>query len=122
MTKYGESVKRAETPKPCATPPIRNEGASPASCRIQASKEVVVVLPCVPATPNTQRPHNRFSASHCGPETYGKLRSRIASSKELPREIAFPITYRSGFNANCATPYPSTNSIPCSTNCVLIGG
>ena len=35
----------------------------------QASIELVVVLPCVPATPSTQRPCSTWSASHCGPET-----------------------------------------------------
>ena len=37
-------------PKFSATPPIRNPGFSPAHSRIQASSEVVVVFPCVPAT------------------------------------------------------------------------
>jgi len=41
---------RAETPKLSGTPPTRKPGARPALSSSQASIEVVVVLPCVPAT------------------------------------------------------------------------
>jgi hypothetical protein len=122
ITKKAESVSRAETPKPCGTPPTRNDGFSPASSRIHVSSAVVVVLPCVPATPNTHRPRRMFSASHCGPETNARLRSRTASNRGFPREIAFPTTNRSGSSDNWATSYPETSSIPCSSSWVLIGG
>ena len=42
-------------------------GFNPAASRIQASIEVVPVLPCVPATASTCWWRNTFSASHCGP-------------------------------------------------------
>ncbi len=59
----------APTRQFCGTPPTRKPGFSPASSSIHASSEVVVVLPCVPATASTQRPASTCSASHCGPET-----------------------------------------------------
>ena len=49
------------------TPPMRNPGAG--LFEYQASMALVVVLPCVPATPSTQRPRRTFSANHCGPDT-----------------------------------------------------
>jgi hypothetical protein len=55
-----EALRHAADQKP---------GFSPACSRIQASSEVVVVLPWVPATPSTQWPRRTFSASHCGPDT-----------------------------------------------------
>jgi hypothetical protein len=61
--------RRAENGKSCGKPPIRNPGSRPAQCRIQASIDVVVVLPWVPATASTQRPRSTCSASHCGPDT-----------------------------------------------------
>src|SRR3546814_9274816 len=72
MTKYFEVPSRAEMPKFCGTPPTRKPGASPACSSNQASSAEVVVLPCVPATASTCRPCSTFSASHCGPEVYGK--------------------------------------------------
>ena len=60
--------KRAETPKFCGTPPIKNPGLNPAYSSIQANMEAVVVLPCVPATASTHLSCNKFCASHCGPE------------------------------------------------------
>jgi hypothetical protein len=56
ITKNGVSVMRAETPKFSGTPPIRKPGRNPACSSIQASIALVVVLPCVPATPSTHRP------------------------------------------------------------------
>ena len=64
----GVCGKRAETAKFSGTPPIKKPGASPAYSKIHANIEVVVVLPCVPATASTHLPCNTFSASHCGPE------------------------------------------------------
>jgi len=58
---------RAETPKSSGTPPTRKPGARPQRSRIQASIDVVVVLPWVPATASTCRPCSTCSASHCGP-------------------------------------------------------
>ena len=60
---------RAEMPKFSGTPPIRKPGLRPASSSIQASIELVVVLPCVPATASTHLPCSTCSPSHCGPET-----------------------------------------------------
>ena len=50
------------------TPPTRKPGASCAYSRIHASMLVVVVLPWVPATANTQRPASTSSATHWAPE------------------------------------------------------
>ena len=63
----GSPPLRAETPKFSGTPPTRKPGCRPAWSSIQASIDVVVVLPCVPATTSTWRPCSTWSASHCGP-------------------------------------------------------
>ena len=53
MTKNSESVSLAETEKSTGTPPIKNPGLRPATSRIRANIEEVVVFPCVPATAST---------------------------------------------------------------------
>ena len=82
-----------------------------------------MVLPCVPATPSTQRPCNTFSANHCGPDTYGKPRFNTASITSIPRFATLPITYTSaGKASNCAASNPSCTPMPKASNWVLIGG
>jgi hypothetical protein len=49
---------RADWPKLAGIPPIRKPGSNPAHSRIQASRLLVVVLPCVPATAITWRPRS----------------------------------------------------------------
>ena len=68
ITKKGEGVARAVTPKLRATPPMRNPGSRPPCSRIHASIEAVVLLPWVPATASTHLSMRTCSASHCGPE------------------------------------------------------
>ena len=55
MTKNGALPSRALASKFAGTPPMRNPGSRPAASRIHARIDVVVVLPCVPATASTQR-------------------------------------------------------------------
>jgi hypothetical protein len=53
ITKQRPCPARAEMPKFCGTPPTRKPGFKSAHSRIQASIDVVVVLPWVPATAST---------------------------------------------------------------------
>jgi hypothetical protein len=43
-------------------------GLAPAPSRMKARIEVVVVLPCVPATASVRRPGSTLSRSHSAPE------------------------------------------------------
>jgi hypothetical protein len=61
ITNQGESVRRKEVPKFSATPPIRNDGLSPADSSAHASSEVVVVFPCVPPTASGMRARRNSS-------------------------------------------------------------
>jgi hypothetical protein len=54
--------------KLAATPPIKKPGSKPASAKICATIEVVVVLPCVPAIAITRYRDKMCCASHSGPE------------------------------------------------------
>ena len=94
------------------TPPIRYPGSRPHACRIQASNDAVVVFPWVPATASTQRPDSTCSASHWGPDTYGRRASKMASIRGLPRETTFPMTQISGLSDSWAGSNPSIRSIP----------
>ena len=74
--------------------------------------DVVVVLPCVPATASTWRPCSTFSSNHCGPLVYGKPASRMASisgnlgapSGSRARLTTLPTTNTSGFSASWSAP------------------
>lgn len=48
------------------TPPTRKPGCRPAHSSTHASMDVVVVLPCVPATASTWRPRSTYSANRRG--------------------------------------------------------
>jgi len=122
ITKNGFSPSRALTPKSSAMPPIRKPGVRPANSRIQASRLVVVVLPCVPATASTQRSASTSRASHSGPEAYGMPRSSSASTTGMPRVITLPTTTTSGSGSSCDGAKPSVSSMPSASSCVLIGG
>ena len=67
MTKGAPSPNLAEMPKFSGTPPTRKPGDRPTASSTHASIDVVVVLPCVPATASTWRPCSTCAASHCGP-------------------------------------------------------
>ena len=62
----GESVNRAPCPRLDGMPPIRKEGLRPACSNTQASREVVVVLPWVPATTRECFPRMKHSLRSSG--------------------------------------------------------
>ena len=51
-TSHSPSVHCAPVPMSVTSPPMMNDGRRPAPARISINIEVVVVLPCVPATPS----------------------------------------------------------------------
>ncbi len=61
-TKCSPSSQAAPVPISLRSPPIRNDGRRPASTRINASMEEVVVLPCVPATATVARRRHRAAS------------------------------------------------------------
>src|SRR5207253_2137643 len=99
-------------PKFSAIPPMRNEGSIPADWNIQASIEVVVVLPCVPATTRDSRVRRKSSCKTCGNERNGMRSSRTDSSSGLPREIALPTTTTSGRDERFDSEYGCMTLMP----------
>jgi hypothetical protein len=119
----GEPVpSRYEFAKFLGSPPMRNPGASPAWSRTQASIEVVVVFPCVPATTIECRPGRNRSSIARGIEVCWRRRSSTSSASGFPRRTAFPTTIRSGAGSRCFASYPSYTTTPISARIVEVGG
>jgi hypothetical protein len=106
ITKYFESVNRKELPKFSAMPPIRKLGLSPAFSRTQASSEVVVVFPCVPATASECRPRMNSSFITAAADVYLSFSTSTASSSGFPRDTTFPTTTTSGLGERFSGRYP----------------
>src|ERR1035438_4290420 len=102
--------------------PIRKEGCRPAVSKIHASIEVVVVLPCVPATTSTSLPSRNSSCRICGSEQKGIRWSRRYSNSTLPRESALPTNTRSGCGCRFASTKGCATGIPSDSRKVDMGG
>src|SRR5215218_3197290 len=72
-------------------PPLMTVGSSPPASSNVATRDVVVVLPCVPAT-DTQDLKRISSASISARRTTGRRRSRAAISSGLSRLMAVETT------------------------------
>ena len=86
-------------------PPLMTVGSTPPASRIAATIEVVVVLPCVPATATVDL-SRISSASISARRTTGTRRSSAASTSGLPRLIAVETTTTAAsprFSARCPT-------------------
>ena len=75
-------VQWAPVPASVTSPPTMKLGASPASARISISIDVVVVLPCVPATP-IDRAWAQIDASIPARRSVGMPRSRAAAQLDV---------------------------------------
>jgi len=96
MMKFFPEPTAKLLPKFSAIPPMRNDGFRPAEWNIHASIEVVVVLPCVPATASTSLLCRNSWCRIWGSEQNGMRSSRTCSNSTLPRDTTFPTTTRSG--------------------------
>jgi hypothetical protein len=104
-TRKSPDPRRALAPAALRRPPMTKVGSMPPSARIDATRLVVVVLPCVPATaiPCLSR---ISSASICARGTTGTLRLRAAITSGLSDLTAEEITTASAaatFAAACPT-------------------
>ena len=82
---------RALLPQPVMMPPLTTVGSMPALSSKVATSEVVVVLPCVPATATDQR--RRISSPSISARwTIGRKRSRAAITSGLSGLIAVEVT------------------------------
>src|SRR4028119_973239 len=77
MMKWSLSVTRKLAPKFCTTPPTRNEGLSPPTSATHVAMLVVVVFPCVPATPSERRPRIDSSLTPSRRPRRGARRGRL---------------------------------------------
>ena len=99
-------------PAASSRPPITNVGSIPASARTLATRLVVVVLPCVPATamPCLRR---ISSASISARGTTGTCRARAAASSTLSCFTAVDTTTASA-RSTFARSWPMNTSMPLS--------
>jgi hypothetical protein len=102
MTKkrrLGQARRHAEVQRHAAD---QEAGFRPASSRIQASIEVVVVLPCVPATASTQRPAQHVLGQPLRPGHVGqaavedRLHQRIAARHRVADHEQVGLERRAG--------------------------
>ncbi len=102
--------RRALVPKESRRPPITHVGSSPASPSTAATSEVVVVLPCVPATamPCLKR---MSSASIIARGTTGTCASRAASTSGLSGFTAEETTTASAPSMRRAS-WPMATAMP----------
>src|SRR5690348_16606429 len=67
-------------------------------------------------------PGMKYLSRICAIEQYGIFSSRMASSCALPREMALPITARSGAGCRCSSENPSFQGIPSEFRRIEAGG
>ena len=96
--------RRALVPRMCTWPPTTIVGSKPASVRTMPVSEVVVVLPCVPATA-TPCFRRMISPSISARRMTGMPRSRAAATSALDSATAEEMTTRSA-SATCAGSWP----------------
>ena len=104
--------RRALLPQPVMMPPLITVGSMRAESSKVAISEVVVVLPCVPATATDQRSRIN-SPSISARWTIGRKRSRAATSSGLSCLIAVEITTMDAF-ATFSAVWPHMTGMPLS--------
>ena len=122
MTKSSPLPSRQPWPSATGTPPTNSDGSRPASSRMCASSEVVVVLPCVPATTIECLPSSSRSPSTAGNDVSGMPRSWAALTSTWSLPWTLPTTTSSGPQSRFCAPYGIITGTPSAASCSLIGG